>query len=186
MTVEKEKKTEEKPKNVYKPSKLKLFKYPAQVLLEPSLHINFLDEEEVKKLNNLVVDMFFFIESDLKWGKVAGLAAPQVGKNIRMFLAIGNVFCNPVITWKTKAPLTLCYEGCYSLEKNKFDYEVKRIPSIRLRWQDTDGNFHEERFNGKQAQVIQHELDHLDGKLCCGIIDVLGHKKETKNDSTGD
>ena len=82
-----------------------------------------------------------------------------------MFIAFGEPFINPEITWVTKAPTNSVKEGCYSLEENRFDYPVDRAPSIRMKWQDLDGEWHEERFNGFNAQILQHEYDHLDGIL---------------------
>lgn len=81
-------------------------------------------------------------------------------------MAMDDLFINPEITWRTGAPLDLCEEGCYSLQEGRFDYKVHRYPSIRLKWQDLTGTWHEGRFNGKKAQVIQHEMAHLDGFLC--------------------
>lgn len=148
---------------------LKLVKYPATALTSPSQPIKKFDQS----LSRFVLDLLAFINYEtkfgtMKWGKLMGIAAPQVGKNIRLFMAMDDLFINPEITWKTKAPLDLCSEGCYSLDENKFDYKVYRCPSIKLKWQDLTGTWHEGRFNGKKAQVIQHEMDHLDGVLCCG------------------
>lgn len=131
-----------------------------------------------KDFENLVADMAHFMFTGLPWGRPAGLAAPQVGKNIRMFLVnegldkgreSANFRCivNPVIVWETKAPADFCQEGCFSLERDKMDYPVRRKSSIKVRYQDLEGTWLEDRFNGKQAYVIQHELDHLDGILIC-------------------
>lgn len=126
----------------------------------------------------LVIDMAHFMFTGLPWGRPAGLAAPQVGKNIQLFLVnegldkggeIGNFRCfvNPVIKWETKAPADFCKEGCFSLEKDKMDYPVRRKSSITVRFQDIRGEWIEGRFNGKKAYVIQHEMDHLKGVLVC-------------------
>lgn len=147
---------------------LKLVKYPEESLSRVSIPVDKFN----KGLSRFVLDLLAFINYEtkygqMKWGKVMGIAAPQVGKNIRLFMAMDDIFINPEITWTTKAPLELFREGCYSAIENKFDYEVYRHPSIRLKWQDLTGDWHEERFNGKKAQVIQHEMAHLDGICIC-------------------
>jgi peptide deformylase len=101
----------------------------------------------------------------VKWGNPVGMAANQIGDRRAVFLAEGEVYVNPVIIWTTDAPKESALEGCYSLPDNK-DFLVARAPSIRLRWQDVRGEFFERRFNGFHARVIQHEMDHLLGKLC--------------------
>lgn len=103
----------------------------------------------------------------LTWGKVSGFAAPQIGINKRVFMAQGEIYLNADIIWRSKGE-TYHREGCYSLEPGKYDYSVVRPQSIIMRWTSMDGESHEERFNNKKAQVIQHEYDHLEGKLCSG------------------
>ena len=105
--------------------------------------------------------MFVFMKSGaLNWGRPVGLAAPQVGLPIRVFIAEGELYINPEITWKTKAPEVTETEGCYSLGPDNL-MEVPRSSSIRLQYQNYKGEYEEKRFNGFHARVIQHELDHL-------------------------
>lgn len=143
----------------------KIYKYPHDVLTTPCLSVDVLGDSR-NELVEWILGMYHFAQKPAPWGHFAGLAANQLGKSIRVFTAFDEIFINPVITWKTKAPDTLCMEGCYSLEEHKYDYPVKRSPSIKLKWNDLNGQVHEERFNGYKAQVIQHEMDHLNGKLC--------------------
>ena len=63
------------------------------------------------------------------------------------------------------------HEGCYSLEENKFDYKTTRHDAVKLKWQDIHQKWHEQIFNGIAARIIQHEQDHLEGKLCCDYAD---------------
>ena len=109
-------------------------------------------------------------------GRAAGLAAPQVGHNIRMFWALDNLYINPEII-NRGGTLILCKEGCYSLEDNKFDYEVERYSHIEMKWQDKKGVWHQTGFGGIRAQVIQHEYDHIEGKTC---VDIAPKKEELK------
>lgn len=132
-----------------------ILKYPDPILSAPCEPVTKFDDE----LMVLIGDMWATMNA-VKWGKPVGLAAPQIGKSIQLFIANGQVFINPVITWKTRAPYTVEKEGCYSGPANEFK-DVHRCPSIRLTWQDEHGVQHDERFNGFKAHVIQHEYDHL-------------------------
>ncbi len=116
-----------------------------------------------KEISDFLNEMTNFYHTGLKWGIPVGLAAPQVGRSLRIFIAFGVGYINPEIIWKTKAPSDIKLEGCYSCQDNFFGYKVERSPSIRLRWQDGFGKVHEQRFNGYEAQVLQHEMDHLQG-----------------------
>lgn len=143
---------------------MEIVKFPTPSLLEKSLPV-----EITPELLSWIRDVEIFLMAiPQEKSKTAGLAAPQVGRNIRVFYALGEWYINPEITWVTKAPPNLMKEGCYSLVEGKFDYPVWRAPSIALKWQDKTGAWHEGRFNGFKAQVLQHEFDHLEGKLCCG------------------
>lgn len=102
-----------------------------------------------------------------QWGHVLGMAAPQIGISRRVFIAQGVVYINPEIKWESRGT-TLYKEGCYSLERGKYDYAVTRSQSIVVKWFDLEGTPHEERFNGRNAQIILHEFDHLEGRLCSG------------------
>lgn len=102
---------------------------------------------------------------ELHWGKVAGLAAPQIGINKRIFLANGEIFINPEILWVPNDQ-KFFLEGCFSLTTRKFDYRIRRPYAVKLRWHAENWEVFEERFNGHKAQVILHEFDHLEGKLC--------------------
>jgi len=142
---------------------MELVKYPNPILFKKSepVKIN-------KELRDFIDQMFHFKQEKLTWGKPVGLAAPQVGRNIRVFIALDSVYINPELTPVNEAGTTVYEEGCYSLEKDRFDYKVTRYNEIVLKWQNKKGKWREERFNGFRAQVIQHEYDHLEGKLCSG------------------
>ncbi len=107
-----------------------------------------------------------------------GLAAPQIGLSIRLFLAdttqverktvrendepLKKVFINAQIIEETGD--TFSYEeGCLSIPDIRGD--VERDSIIRIRWQDENFEHHEATFNGINARVIQHEYDHLEGIL---------------------
>ena len=105
-----------------------------------------------------------------------GLAAPQVGKSIRLFVIDGSpfeedepklkdfkkVFINAKIIDKVDELITM-NEGCLSIPLLRED--VARPTKIRLEYYDENFNFHDEWFDGMAARVIQHEYDHTEGIL---------------------
>ena len=108
-----------------------------------------------------------------------GLAAPQIGVSLRVFVidvAVSEdapsdlrVFINPEFIEKVGE---ICYEeGCLSFPGVR--EEVKRAERVRVRAQDVDGKAFELEADGLLAIAIQHENDHLDGKLMVDHLSVL-------------
>lgn len=109
-----------------------------------------------------------------------GLAAPQIGQAIRLFVidtlqiddddeekktkseGFKKVFINAQKVEETGNPWTY-EEGCLSIPRIRGD--VERPDTIRLRYLDENFAEHEETFIGVNARVIQHEYDHIDGIL---------------------
>jgi peptide deformylase len=142
---------------------MELIKYPNPILFKKSAPV-----EITKETRDFVDQMFDFMRSELTWGEPVGLAAPQVGRNLRVFIALNQAYINPELTPVEEAGTTVHDEGCYSLEKDRYDYKVRRYNEIVLRWQNKKGKWRQERIKGFRAQVIQHEYDHLEGRLCSG------------------
>ena len=110
-----------------------------------------------------------------------GLAATQVDIHIRLVVMdLGEerneprVFVNPEYTILDKSPFTY-EEGCLSIPG--FNEEISRPSKILLKWQDLQGNFHEEKPDGIFTVCAQHEIDHLDGKL---FVDYLSPIKRDR------
>jgi peptide deformylase len=116
-----------------------------------------------------------------------GLAAPQIGKSVRVFVVDGTslkeeeeedmtgfkkAFINPVIIeedgedWEFE-------EGCLSIPNIREN--VSRPETVRIRYADEDWNIKEEEYDGIKARIIQHEYDHLEGKM---FIDYLSPLKK--------
>lgn len=114
-----------------------------------------------------------------------GLAAPQIGKSVRLFIVdtvqlqepkepefkgVRQAFINAEILeesgdeWKYE-------EGCLSIPNIRED--VSRQPAILLRYRDIEGKEHTEKFDGINARVIQHEYDHIEGVLFTDKINPL-------------
>ena len=110
-----------------------------------------------------------------------GLAATQVDVHIRLVVMDlseerdePRVFVNPEYTILDKSPFTY-EEGCLSIPG--FNEEISRPTKILLKWQDLQGNFHEDQPDGIFTVCAQHEIDHLDGKL---FVDYLSPIKRDR------
>lgn len=127
------------------------------------------------QLNELIANMFETMYN----AQGVGLAAPQIGKSIRMFIVDASpfaegedgkeelkdfkkVFINPVILDETGEEWAF-EEGCLSIPDIRED--VYRHPDLILEYYDENWNFQKETFNGLAARVIQHEYDHIEGIL---------------------
>lgn len=95
-----------------------------------------------------------------------GLAANQIGYNVRVFAMIGspNIFVcfNPRIVEVGQETIVM-EEGCLSFQGLKV--KIKRPKSIKIRFFDYEGNASTHTFTGMTARIVQHEMDHLDGVL---------------------
>jgi peptide deformylase len=110
-----------------------------------------------------------------------GLAAPQVGVLSRVIVMDcvkdpelaprPMVLLNPEVIWASDEMNTYD-EGCLSIPDQYA--EVDRPAVVTVRWMDLDGQTQEETFEGLWATCVQHEIDHLNGKL---FIDYLGPLK---------
>jgi peptide deformylase len=142
--------------------------YGSQILRNESEDIT-PDYPELKKL---IEDMWITLGE----AEGVGLAAPQIGKNIRLFIVdctpwgeedptladFKRVFINPEI-YESSEETSLFEEGCLSLPG--LHENVRRPVSIRMRYLDENFVEHDEEFSGYPARVIQHEYDHLEGKV---------------------
>ena len=110
-----------------------------------------------------------------------GLAAPQIGKLHRLIVldCVKDddeeprplIMFNPEII-ESSDEINVYNEGCLSIPEQYAD--VTRPADVRVRWMDRDGNPQEDGFDGLWATCVQHEIDHLNGKL---FIDHIGAMK---------
>lgn len=115
-------------------------------------------------------DLLFTALHSEEQGNVAagGIAAPQVGEKKRVFYILDydtnewKLFINPEVTPHGFAK-TVTKEGCLSVPNREED--VLRYKKIKIKYQDIDGNWKNEKYSDLNAVSIQHELDHLDGIL---------------------
>jgi peptide deformylase len=130
--------------------------------------------QDYPALKKLIANMF----ETMYGADGVGLAAPQVDLSIRL-VVVGirpydektdtfgdpteeHTFINPEIL-ELKGEKKYYNEGCLSVPDIHED--VLRPEKVVLRWRDEDWNEHTEEFDGLTARIIQHEVDHLDGKV---------------------
>lgn len=142
--------------------------YGAQTLRNKSQDIT----PDYPELKRLIDDMFLTMDE----AAGVGLAAPQIGKNIRLFVVnctpwadedpsladYRKVFINAQI-YEHSEETDLFNEGCLSIPGIHED--VRRPIAIRMRYMDENFVEHDELFEGLPARVIQHEYDHLEGQV---------------------
>jgi peptide deformylase len=152
---------------------------PIVVYNEPVLRKKCIEiDKKYPVLDELIADMFETMYN----AKGIGLAAPQIGKSLRLFIVdlsqiiipyvkcltpLKQVFINAKIVRKYGKIFTL-QEGCLSIPEVK--EWIPRNYNIQIEYCDVNWNRHMETYGGLYARVVQHEYDHIEGKL---FIDYL-------------
>lgn len=139
----------------------------------------------VKEINGEIFELINNMLFTLNNADGIGLAAPQVNKNI----SVAIIDISPIEEYKNYEPLILINpvvlenhgevvlnEGCLSIPEVRGD--VLRPEKIYLRYFDLNMKEHKKEFEGLPARVMQHEIDHLNGKL---FIDYLNEDDLKKN-----
>lgn len=147
--------------------------YPIVAYGDPVLRTKAQDiPQDFPDLNKVIDDMF----ETMYHAHGVGLAAPQIGKAIRLFVidskpfmedgeeekGVKKAFINPVMVEETGEEWSFD-EGCLSIPGIR--EEVWRPERVLIRYYDQDWNQHEEEFDDVTARVIQHEYDHIEGIL---------------------
>lgn len=129
-----------------------------------------------------IENIISLLKREHKRAKGAGLAAPQVGFNRRVFIGSikdkgtlqNYIFINPIITPIKEDELTdIVYgnEGCLSIPGKTFN--VPRYRKVRIEALNEKRAFFAWELEGDNARLVQHEIDHLDGKLISRFDEVL-------------
>jgi peptide deformylase len=116
-----------------------------------------------------------------------GLAAPQIGQSMRLIVMDCTrdetappqpmAMFNPEIIAQSDDRSTYD-EGCLSIPE--IFAEVERPAAVTVRWLDRDGNEQQQDFTGLWATCVQHEIDHLDGKLFIDYLKPLKRQMITR------
>lgn len=140
------------------PPTYRLLTYPNKILITPCKMVDDSSWDQIPIIDSA-------LRSILARHRGVGLAAPQVGVSLRIFIAAiaGNIetFINPAIL--TADTFTNSIEGCLSIPG--LTVTKRRYDNIQLNWYDVDRSHQTGWFRGYSAFIIQHELDHLDGVL---------------------
>lgn len=159
---------------------LPIYIYGAPVLRERAKEV---DIEKEKGLQRLIDDMY----QTMKNADGVGIAAPQVGKSLRILIVDGEelsddmpqlkgfkrVMINPTITFESSQTAEYS-EGCLSVPDIHAD--VIRPRQIKVKYLNEKYEEIEEEFNGFACRMVQHEIDHLDGHLFTDRISQIRKK----------
>ncbi|MGD1840215.1 MAG: peptide deformylase [Thermonemataceae bacterium] len=147
-------------------------------------------------IKTLVEDMFETMYNALG----VGLAAPQIGKSLRVFVVDGEkydeedeslkgfkkAFINPTIIEEIDDKWSV-EEGCLSIPGNR--EQITRHQTLTIHYFDEEWEEHTETFSGMAARIIQHEYDHIEGTLFTDYLSPLKKrllKKRLQGISKGD
>ena len=147
---------------------LPIYTYGQPVLRKESVDI----PKDYEGLDQFISDMYETLDAS----EGIGLAAPQVGKNIRVVVIDLNVlaedmpeykgfrhaFINPEIIEESEETVTM-FEGCLSIPG--INESVKRPAKVLVNYLNENGEEQERWLEGFEARVFQHEYDHLEGKM---------------------
>jgi len=153
-------------------AKLTILEFPDPRLRKKAVPVETVDNE----LRTLIDDMF----ETMYAAPGIGLAATQVDVHRRLLVAdvssngdAPHALINPVIVEKDGVQVS--EEGCLSVPG--YYEEVERAEHIKVRYLDRDGNEAESEMEGLLAVCVQHEIDHLDGKL---FVDYISEAKRSR------
>tara|TARA_B100000029_G_scaffold516597_1_gene631580 strand:+ start:7907 stop:8410 length:504 start_codon:yes stop_codon:yes gene_type:complete len=151
-------------------SKLKILIYPDPRLRTVAKPVIKFDKSLKKLVDDMLETMYY--EDGI------GLAASQVNVHKRVIVMDISeerndpmVFINPEFKIKDNKSLFSFTEGCLSVPG--FNEEITRPDQIYLHWQDVEGNKHNAEPEGLVTVCIQHEIDHLEGKLMVDYVSPL-------------
>lgn len=151
---------------------LPIYVYGAEVLRQKALEVDVKASGIEQEMKTFISDMY---ETMYKADGV-GLAAPQVGKSIRVLVVDGTLISedmpelkefkramiNPVILEESKESVEFS-EGCLSIPN--INAYVERPKRIKISYLDTEFNKVTEELEGFACRMVQHEMDHLEGVL---------------------
>ena len=153
-----------------------IISYGSKILKQKSKDITI----DYPNLKDLIDDMF----ETMYAANGVGLAAPQIGLGIRLFIVDGSpfsdddvsmqdfrkVFINPQIIEESGNKWSF-NEGCLSIPSIRED--VSRFSNIRIVYKDSEFNNRDEYYDGTKARIIQHEYDHIEGLLFTDHLSVI-------------
>ena len=147
-----------------------ILKEPNKILRQISKPVEKVGDEERQLMKDMLETMYE--------ANGIGLAATQIDQHIRLIVMDlseernePRIFINPTYKVLEDHSLYEFEEGCLSIPG--FNEVIARPDKIELRWQDLEGNEHIDRPEGLLTVCIQHEIDHLEGKLMVDYVSAL-------------
>jgi peptide deformylase len=128
-------------------------------------------KHEVEEISRDLKDTLHYIQHTRNTGR--GIAAPQIGHNKRL-IYIDTIdrkllLINPEIIWKSNETFYV-WDTCFSFDM-AFYVKVKRFKSVQIKYQNHKREIIIEKFSGSLSELIQHEIDHLNGILAIDLIE---------------
>ena len=158
---------------------LPILHFPDPRLRTPSQPVAGVDDELRTLLDDMLETMYE--------APGIGLAAPQVGQMVRLLVMDcvkdedaaprPMALLNPRVVSASEERRTY-EEGCLSIPDQYAD--VERPAEVEVEWLGLDGKLHRERFDGLWSVCVQHEIDHLDGKLFIDYLKPLKRQMITR------
>ena len=154
--------------------KLKILIFPDPRLRKVAKKVTKFDKSLQKLADDMILTMYD--------ANGIGLAATQVNEHIRLIVMDlseerndPKIFVNPTYTVTENNSFFEYEEGCLSIPG--FNEKISRPDKIELMWQDLKGNEHIEKPEGLLTVCIQHEIDHLEGKLMVDYVSALKRER---------
>ncbi|MBU0648465.1 peptide deformylase [Patescibacteria group bacterium] len=134
--------------------------------------------EKISSFKGQVLTIIENLKDSLREHDLIGLAAPQIGKGVRVFVTEIyetearkgeetdelRVYVNPKIVWRSKKEVEM-WEGCGSVVDGKLFGPVVRPKEVVVQALNETGKEFELKTDGLLSRVIQHEFDHLEGDI---------------------
>lgn len=171
---------------------------PNEVLAAKAKQIEKLDDQVLKFIGDMKETLIA-----QKDPEGIGLAAPQVGKSLQIFVvkpdeeAPFDVYINPQLEQLPDKPANSTISGSKAKKEEREKLEgclslkviwgtVKRAKKVRMSWMDEKGQHHDAFFSGFYATILQHEYDHLQGILFPRrVLEQKGKLYKSKKDKDG-
>lgn len=144
-----------------------------QIIKDPKNPVLLQQAKRVEEITDEVREIAEEMKELVLQKNLLGLAAPQVGESIRMFVVDvthgtdkepkPTVFINPKIKRNEAKKKALYWEGCESIPN--MSCLIERFKEVSVEWTDLDNATNTQTFNTFTSVIIQHEADHLNGKL---------------------
>jgi peptide deformylase len=143
------------------------------LLGDPRLRIKSSKIQDFTQLEQILIDLKETLTRQQEnYGMGRGIAAPQIGYNVRVIYIQMHDRCfylvNPLIIWMSTETFEV-WDSCFSLEV-AFFVKIKRSLTVKVSYFDEHGVEYFEEFKDGISELLQHEIDHLEGIVCSDHI----------------